>query len=106
MATPGELIKAVADVLHVPEVTISSYYRSLREAGLVTKGGRGRSAAKMTAADAAHLLIAVGGARFERETADSVVRDYLRLQMSHSARWLGQEEGWQENHEGVWTLPA
>ena len=113
MATPGELIKAVADVLHVPEVTISSYYRSLREAGFVTKGGRGRSAAQMTAADAAHLLMAVGGNRFEKESAAKIAEDYRRIRASHTVRRMalptGERPGWLEgdwieNDAGTWLF--
>lgn len=105
MATPGELITAIANILGIPEVTVASYYRSLREGGLVTKGGRGLSAPKMTTRDAVHLLLACGGARFERESAASVVRDYIKLRAAHSARWRGEVEGWLENDEGVWILP-
>lgn len=105
MATSGELIDATSRVLGIPRATVETYYRSLREAGLVTKGGRGPSAAKMTPRDAAHLLVACGGARFEREAAASVVQDYLRLQSSHAARRLHEEEYYTELDGGWWTLP-
>jgi len=59
MATPGELIGTVARALDVSEVTVGVYYRKLREAGLVTKGGRGRSAPRSTHLDATRLLIAI-----------------------------------------------
>ncbi|MFH3481643.1 hypothetical protein [Xanthobacter variabilis] len=86
MATSGDLIKAVAEVLGIPEATATTYYRSLREGGLVTKGGRGPSAARMTSRDAAHLLIAVGGARFEKDSAEKIVRDFARVEAFDSAR--------------------
>lgn len=86
MATPGELVSRLAEVLAVSEVTLGSYYRNLREAGLVTKGGRGRSAAQMTAKDAAHLLMAVGGSRFEKEAAAKIVADYTTLELAHTYR--------------------
>lgn len=112
MATPGELIKTVADVLYVPEVTVASYYRSLREAGLVTKGGRGPSAAQMKPSDAAKLLSAVGGSRFEKETAEKTVRDYSGIKVAHTARCLllpseddhiGRGD-WIENNSGTWVF--
>jgi hypothetical protein len=56
MSTPGELVKVTATVLGLPAAYVASTYRVLRQAGLVTKGGRGPSAAKMTARDAAILL--------------------------------------------------
>jgi hypothetical protein len=59
MATPGELVKAIAAVLGIPEPTAVQYDRQLAEAGLRTKGGRGRSAARVTARDASNLLIAI-----------------------------------------------
>ena len=61
MATPGQLVETMADVLGVPAATVSQYDRQLAEAGLRTSGGRGTSAAKVTATDAANLLIAILG---------------------------------------------
>ncbi len=58
MATPGDLIAVVAESLGLPEVMVSQHDRNLASAGLRSKGGRGLSAAKMTADDAATLLIA------------------------------------------------
>ncbi len=57
--TPGELVEVTADALRLPKVTVGAYYRLLREAGLITKGGRGRSAAELTPSDVATLLIAI-----------------------------------------------
>jgi hypothetical protein len=62
MATPGELVRTVAQVLGIPEATVTQHDRNLASAGLRTKGGRGRSAARVTPQDAAHLLIAICGA--------------------------------------------
>ena len=59
MATPGQLVQAMAHVLGVSAATISQYDRVLAEGGLRSKGGRGLSAARVTAADAANLLIAI-----------------------------------------------
>lgn len=61
MATSGEMIKIVADALQLPTATVTSYHRVLRQEGLVTKGGRGRSAAQMSAEDAAKLVITLLG---------------------------------------------
>jgi hypothetical protein len=62
MATPGELVHAVAEAFGIPEATVVQYDRNLVAAGLRTKGGRGRSAAQVTSRDAANLFLAIGGA--------------------------------------------
>lgn len=59
MATSGQLVEAMAGALNIPVATVALYDRALSEAGIRTKGGRGRSAAKMTSRDAASLLIAI-----------------------------------------------
>lgn len=82
MATPGELVKAMATVLGVPEAQVVQHDRNLAIAGLRTVGGRGRSAAKMTAGDAANLLIGVAASSMVKETVE-VVRDYAGLPNSH-----------------------
>jgi hypothetical protein len=61
MATPGQLVECVAAALNMPQATVVLYDRVLAENGLRSKGGRGRSAAKVTAEDAANLLIAIAG---------------------------------------------
>ena len=60
MATPGQLVKAMATTLgSFSEATVGQYDQVLAEYGLRSKGGRGLSAARVTAADAANLLIAI-----------------------------------------------
>ena len=59
MATPGVLVKTMAEVLGISVATVTQYDRQLAEAGLRSKGGRGTSAAKVTSEDAANLLTAV-----------------------------------------------
>ena len=61
MATPGQLVECMAAALNVPRPTVLLYDRILAENGLRSKGGRGRSAAKVTVEDAANLLIAIAG---------------------------------------------
>lgn len=61
MASPGELVAVMAATLDVPRATVAQYDRVLAENGLRSSGGRGLSAAKVTAADAANLLIAIMG---------------------------------------------
>jgi hypothetical protein len=57
--TPGQLVKAVAIALDVPEETVVQHDRNLAVAGLRTTGGRGPSAPSVTHRDAARLVAAV-----------------------------------------------
>lgn len=87
MASPGELVRTVAEVLGVPEPTVVVHDRNLVKAGLRSKGGRGRSAARVTAADAVNLLIAVAGsAWYHSGIKDTVatVKDYAPLRAGGS----------------------
>lgn len=59
MAKLSDLIPTLAQVLPMPEQTVAMYARHLREARLLSTGGRGPGAAKMTATDCARLLIAI-----------------------------------------------
>lgn len=76
MATPGQLTACVAACLGLPETRVRTYYKYLREAGLVSKGGRGLNGPRMTYQDAARLLIVAGGTRFDRDDAATIVASY------------------------------
>lgn len=78
VASPGEMVKRIAEVFGAPEATVTLHDRNLADAGLRTKGGRGRSAAKMTAADAANLLMAVAGSSMVKNAVQTV-QDYSVL---------------------------
>lgn len=60
MATPGQLVKVTADALGISQSTVVQYDRLLAQSGFRSKRGRGTSAAKVTAQDAANLLTAIG----------------------------------------------
>ena len=64
MATPGQLVQAMATALGISVATVTQYDRQLAENGLRSKGGRGVSAAAVTARDAANLLIAIAAQRW------------------------------------------
>jgi hypothetical protein len=72
VAGPMQLVECVADALGVDVSTVTTHDRNLVTAGLRTKGGRGSSAARMMAQDAAHLLIAVAGADQVRASVQAV----------------------------------
>lgn len=50
-------MKLVAAALALPEATVTSYYRVIRDAGVIAKGGRGRSAPHLSALDTSRLVI-------------------------------------------------
>jgi hypothetical protein len=90
MATLTELVEAVAKAEGVDPTTVALIARSVREAGLITTGGRGLSAARMTYRDAANLIIAVNAYQ-TADTAPNTVQVYRALQgRYHSFFWEGQ----------------
>jgi hypothetical protein len=74
VASPGELVRKFSQLLGIAEPTIVLHDRILVVAGLRSKSGRGNSAARMTARDAAHLLVAVLGSGHVKDSAETVQR--------------------------------
>ncbi|MGN6365898.1 hypothetical protein [Asticcacaulis taihuensis] len=74
MPTSGDLIRIFADVLHIPSEKVAAYYRTLREADLVTRGGRGRSAPKSSVLDASRLLASLLWAENAAYADDAVIQ--------------------------------
>jgi hypothetical protein len=89
MATLSELVKAIAQIEGIEPATVSLIARNVREAGLISTRGRGLSAAKMSLADAANLLIAVNATVTAREAPDTV-RKYRRLELRRRETQLGK----------------
>ena len=88
MASPGELVNAVAQVLGVPIATVIVHDRNLVMAGLRTKGGRGRSAAKITSQDVSALLIAVAASSIVKDSA-KIWHDYVGLPINDTESVAG-----------------
>lgn len=105
MASPGELVAAVAAVLGVPQPSVVVHDRNLVVAGLRTKGGRGRSAARVTARDAAGLLIAVAGSSLVRDSVETW-NDYAPLHPTGGQVQRPVDGGSDINHSPppVWDL--
>lgn len=78
MATPKELVAAIAARTGIPEVTVGIHDRNLAEAGLRTPALRGRGVSRVTYQDAANLLIAVAGSRNVKDSV-KVVTEYGSL---------------------------
>lgn len=100
--TPGQLVKAMALALDVPEETVVQHDRNLVVAGLRTKGGRGRSAPTVTALDAARLLVAVLGAVRAKDSV-SVVRYFEEALFNKPTSMAESIAEWRR--QGV-TLPG
>lgn len=73
MANSTQLIEAVSRATQIASETLVVQMRNLRQAGLISIGGRGTSAAAMTAQDAARLLMAVAGTNFVKESVGAAV---------------------------------
>src|ERR1700733_12181640 len=86
MASSTQLSECVAKQLGLSEPTIALHMRNIREAGFITQGGRGRSAAKMTASDAAHLLIASIGSLNPKDSVE-VVQKYAGIGKLRHMKW-------------------
>ena len=78
MISPGGLITKIAEATDIAPTTVGLFARALREAGLLTTGGRGSSAPHMQTIDAARLLLAHLASE-TAETAPRAVRDFGEL---------------------------
>lgn len=85
----SDLIKDMAAVLHIEQTTVQTYARRLREAGLLSQGGRGRGGADATPLDAARLLIALSVDAYAKD-APQTVRDFGRLRCSRETPLRGE----------------
>jgi hypothetical protein len=74
MAVLSELVQAIALCEGIDQERVAAIARAVREAGLIATHGRGTSAARMTAKDAANLLIAANTAETARSAPEAVRR--------------------------------
>jgi hypothetical protein len=72
MAVSTQLGIRVAELLTIPATSAASHVRNLREAGLLSKTGRGITAAQMTTRDAAHVLIAANASMNVKDSVGTV----------------------------------
>ncbi|WP_143131922.1 hypothetical protein [Methylobacterium sp. 174MFSha1.1] len=86
MAFFNDMVRALADAEGMDEMTVRGIGIIVRDKGHISKGGRGLSAAKMTAKDATNLLIGVNGSSSNREAGEIV--DEFRSFRQKSARGL------------------
>jgi len=101
MATPGQLVETTAAILGIPQPTIALFDRVLAEHGLRSKGGRGRSAAKVNSRDAANLVIAVIGSSM----SGASTKDAARACKIYASLPIARNASWPENF-AMFGLPA
>ena len=90
MATPGQLVATLAEVLGISAGTVALFDRELAASGLRAKHGRGRSAAKVSASDAANLFVAVAAAPLSGTSIRFAARtctDYCSLPIRQQGSW-------------------
>jgi hypothetical protein len=76
MATPRQLVEIVAEIMGVSTATVIVHDRNLATAPvpLRTVAGRGRAAARVTAVDAANLVIAVAASESVKDSVATVMK--------------------------------
>jgi hypothetical protein len=97
----SELITHTSDWTGIQRTVVESHARYLREAGLLTSGGRGLAAPDMTDADKIRLLISVCGVSIA-SAAPVEIRKWLRCERAEQTSSLGFKFSFYEQR----TLPA
>jgi hypothetical protein len=72
MPTSVELVDIVATALHWERTEVFHHARNLREAGVVTKGGRGITAPQMNLLDGANMICAVLATERVKDSGEAV----------------------------------
>ena len=85
MASSTQLSEAVARALGISEATALLHMRNVREAGILTQGGRGRSSARMTARDAAALMLTCAASQHPKDSVE-VFGKYSSLRLTRIPR--------------------
>lgn len=83
MVNPAQLVQALSLATGMPLASVVDMDRRLVTAGLRSKTGRGRNAARMTPQDAAHLLTAILASPQANQAAEAVLR-YTGTQVDRS----------------------
>lgn len=92
MAVSTQLAKSVADLFGMSETKVNNAHRYLREAGMVSKSGRGISAAQMTVDDCVTLLAAVMGSEHINDSMKAAAR-VLALRADRGSAFQGKDAG-------------
>ncbi|MGU3389031.1 hypothetical protein ACLBYG_31380 [Methylobacterium sp. D53M] len=76
MAFFNDLVRVIAEVQGLDEMTVRGIGLNVRDAGHIRKGGRGLSAAKMSPKDAASLLIGTCATNMSKQAGNAVGEFY------------------------------
>lgn len=71
MVSSTQLSDCIARSLGLSDATVALHMRNIREEGILTQGGRGRSAARMSPADGSALLISTVGSLQPKDSVES-----------------------------------
>ena len=93
MAKLSDLIPTLAQVLPMPEQTVSVIARALRKERLISTGGRGPGAAEMTPVDCARLLLAIMAADQVKDAVEASQRFWeFPVEDLHSQDTMPEDE--------------
>ena len=93
MAKLSDLIPTLAQVLPMPEQTVSVIARALRKERLISTGGRGPGAADMTPEDCARLLLAIMAADQVKDAVEASQRFWeFPVEDLHSQDTMPEDE--------------
>jgi hypothetical protein len=98
MGTLSGLVKTIAVVQGLDENQVLWIARYLREAGLISQGGRGRGGAKMTISDAVNLLIGVNAPGAPKD-APTLVRTFRELRLTRDHLASQDPDEWDDSSE-------
>jgi hypothetical protein len=99
MATLSALVKAIAAVQGFDENQVLWIARYLREDGLISQGGRGRGGARMSALDAANLLIGVNSPGSAKQSA-MLVPEIAKMPLINDFSIRASEDDWDAARSG------
>lgn len=103
MAIAQELAEGVALLADKPAAVAIHHLRNLRDAGLIAKGGRGPSAARMETNDAVMLLLAMAGTERLKDSV-SVAKSLASLRAEEPLQIWHRKE-WRIHGRRILALP-
>lgn len=108
MANFNDLVRAIAAVEGMDEMTVVGIGQYARDAGHISKSGRGRSAAGMTPRDAANLLIGVNATGKAKDAAQAIEVYRALVMTEDTADYMRRFTSADIEIDDLWleTLPA
>jgi hypothetical protein len=104
MAIAQEMAETVASLAGKPATATINHLRNLRDAGLISKNGRGPSAARMDVDDAVMLLLATAGTERLKDSV-SVAEELSSLRTTATSQTWHRKE-WRTAGRTILVLPS